>query len=152
MSQVQTRLRNTPADLRAGANSVRRMRRGSAPPPLGRPVHLEGRRVVRHRLSIGVSQTGPEIREILGEVIGQVVGEAVGEVERQARRQASVEGNRRLYVRLRARRSADQVRLTTTGVPRPALTALAALPALTAISSRLLEPTSAPGSPRPRSP
>ena len=45
----------------------------------------------------------------------------------------------------------DEVRLTITGVPRRARSSVAALPSRTAISSRPVEPTSAPGRPTDRS-
>jgi len=54
------------------------------------------------------------------------------------------------YLRFLA--AGDEVRLTTTAVPRRALSMVAALPAFTAISRRLREPTRPPALPRASSP
>src|SRR5882672_4853776 len=91
---------------------------------------------------------GGEVRRLLSAVpfilkgAGWYVTDYPSESRKQALRQARRQGDRQHYLRLRARRSAAaEVRLTTTGVPNPALSTRAALPALTAISNRLLEPT-----------
>src|SRR5260370_26710203 len=61
MPEVSPRLRNAPAHYRARARALRSLRRPDPPAPLGDPVHPEGRRLVRHRLSV----RGPEEGHVL---------------------------------------------------------------------------------------
>src|SRR6266849_9781402 len=57
MPEVSPRLRNAPAHHRARARDLRSLRRPDPPAPLGDPVHPEGRRLVRHRLSVDRKST-----------------------------------------------------------------------------------------------
>src|SRR3989454_3226183 len=156
-------LRDPPAHLSAAADDVRGVRGRGPSPALSSAVHPQGRRLVRHRLSLRGEEEGRRDGEIVG-----------GRWREEDRRDPE-----RHYDRLRARVVVrldeirldeiwlgevwlgevwlgevplDEVRLTITRVPRRARSTAAALPSRTAISRRPLEPTRAPRPPRARSP
>src|SRR2546426_999494 len=151
-------LRDPPAHLSAAADDVRGVRGRGPSPALSGAVHPQGRRLVRHRLSLRGEEEGRRDGEIVG-----------GRWREEDRRDPE-----RHYDRLRARVVVrldeirldevwlgevrleevrlEEVRLTITRVPRRARSTAAALPSRTAISRRPLEPASAPRPPRGRSP
>src|SRR5213594_3023997 len=146
-------LRDPPAHLSSAADDVRGVRGRGPSPALPGAVHPQGRRLVRHRLSLRGEEEGRRDGEIVG-----------GRWREEDRRDPE-----RHYDRLRARIVVrldevwlgevpldevrlDEVRLTITRVPRRARSTAAALPSRTAISRRPLEPASAPRPPRGRSP
>src|SRR5713101_7621411 len=141
-------LRDPPAHLSSAADDVRGVRGRGPSPALSSAVHPQGRRLVRHRLSLRGEEEGRRNGEIVG-----------GRWREEDRRDPE-----RHYDRLRARVVVwlgevrldevrlDEVRLTITRVPRRARSTAAALPSQTAISRRPLEPASAPRPPRGRSP
>src|SRR5437867_133461 len=161
-------LRDPPAHLSSAADDVRGVRGRGPSPALSSAVHPQGRRLVRHRLSLRGEEEGRRDGEIVG-----------GRWREEDRRDPE-----RHYDRLRARVVVrldeirldeiwlgevwlgevwlgevrldevrlDEVRLTITRVPRRARSTAAALPSRTAISRRPLEPASAPRPPRGRSP
>src|SRR3989442_5590320 len=151
-------LRDPPAHLSSAADDVRGVRGRGPSPALSGAVHPQGRRLVRHRLSLRGEEEGRRDGEIVG-----------GRWREEDRRDPE-----RHYDRLRARVVVrldeirldevwlgevrleevrlDEVRLTITRVPRRARSTAAALPSRTATSRRPLEPASAPRPPRGRSP
>src|SRR2546422_2604537 len=151
-------LRDPPAHLSSAADDVRGVRGRGPSPALSGAVHPQGRRLVRHRLSLRGEEEGRRDGEIVG-----------GRWREEDRRDPE-----RHYDRLRARGVVrldairldevwlgevrleevrlEEVRLTITRVPRRARSTAAALPSRTAISRRPLEPASAPRPPRGRSP
>src|SRR5216117_3809680 len=156
-------LRDPPAHLSSAADDVRGVRGRGPSPALSSAVHPQGRRLVRHRLSLRGEEEGRRDGEIVG-----------GRWREEDRRDPE-----RHYDRLRARVVVwlgeirldevwlgevplgevpldevrlDEVRLTITRVPRRARSTAAALPSRTAISRRPLEPASAPRPPRSSSP
>src|SRR2546426_74244 len=151
-------LRDPPAHLSSAADDVRGVRGRGPSPALSGAVHPQGRRLVRHRLSLRGEEEGRRDGEIVG-----------GRWREEDRRDPE-----RHYDRLRARVVVrldeirldevwlgevrleevrlEEVRLTITRVPRRARSTAAALPSRTAISRRPLEPASAPRPPRGRSP
>src|SRR2546427_4646002 len=151
-------LRDPPAHLGSAADDVRGVRGRGPSPALSGAVHPQGRRLVRHRLSLRGEEEGRRDGEIVG-----------GRWREEDRRDPE-----RHYDRLRARVVVrldeirldevwlgevrleevrlEEVRLTITRVPRRARSTAAALPSRTAISRRPLEPASAPRPPRGRSP
>src|ERR1700681_4011858 len=62
MPEVSPRLRSAPAYHRARARDLRSLRRPDPPAPLGGAVHPEGRRLVRHRLSVRGAEEGHVVR------------------------------------------------------------------------------------------
>src|SRR3989454_7231033 len=151
-------LRDPPAHLSSAADDVRGVRGRGPSSALSGAVHPQGRRLVRHRLSLRGEEEGRRDGEIVG-----------GRWREEDRRDPE-----RHYDRLRARVVVrldeirldevwlgevrldevrlEEVRLTITRVPRRARSTAAALPSRTAISRRPLEPASAPRPPRGRSP
>src|SRR5437870_5591706 len=151
-------LRDPPAHLSAAADDVRGVRGRGPSPALSSAVHPQGRRLVRHRLSLRGEEEGRRDGEIVG---GRWREEDRRDPERHYDRLRA-----RVVVRLDEIRLGevwlgevpldevrlDEVRLTITRVPRRARSTAAALPSRTAISRRPLEPASAPRPPRGRSP
>src|SRR3989449_46439 len=166
-------LRDPPAHLSSAADDVRGVRGRGPSPALPGAVHPQGRRLVRHRLSLRGEEEGRRDGEIVG-----------GRWREEDRRDPE-----RHYDRLRARVVVrldeirldevwldevwlgevwlgevwlgevpldevrlDEVRLTITRVPRRARSTAAALASRTAISRRPLQPASAPRPPRGSSP
>src|SRR5256886_11914438 len=156
-------LRDPPAHLSSAADDVRGVRGRGPSPALSSAVHPQGRRVVRHRLSLRGEEEGRRDGEIVG---GRWREEDRRDPERHYDRLRA-----RVVVRLDEIRLGevwlgevwlgevwlgevplDEVRLTITRVPGRARSTAAALPSRTAISRRPLEPASAPRPPRGRSP
>src|SRR5712691_7193692 len=136
-------LRDPPAHLGSAAHDVRGVRRRDPSPALPGALHPQGRRLVRHRLSLRGEEEGRRDGEVVG-----------GRWREEDRRDPEPHYDRpraRVAVRLDEIRL-DEVRLTITRVPRRARSTAAALPSQTAISRRPLEPASAPRPPRGRSP
>src|SRR5437879_9415679 len=158
---ISPALRPPPADLRASAPDLRGLRRRSSPPAPRGAVQSEGRRLVRHRLSLRGEEESPRLGEAGGE---RREGERrEGERREEDRLDLDRHYDRPLDDRVRDRLHApvvvrldvvrlDEVGLTITRVPRRARSTAAALPSRTAISRRPLEPTRAPRPPRARSP
>src|SRR3989475_5222755 len=156
-------LRDPPAHLSSAADDVRGVRGRGPSPALSSAVHPQGRRLVRHRLSLRGEEEGRRDGEIVG---GRWREEDRRDPERHYDRLRA-----RVVVRLDEIRLGevwlgevwlgevpldevrlDEVRLTITRVPGRARSTAAALPSRTAISRRPLEPASAPRPPRGRSP
>src|SRR5712691_343512 len=146
-------LRDPPAHLSSAADDVRGVRGRGPSPALPSAVHPQGRRLVRHRLSLRGEEEGRRDGEIVG---GRWREEDRRDPERHYDRPRA-----RVVVRLGEIRldevrleevRLEEVRLTITRVPRRARSTAAALPSQTAISRRPLEPASAPRPPRGRSP
>src|SRR5947199_2379519 len=161
-------LRDPPAHLSSAADDVRGVRGRGPSPALSSAVHPQGRRLVRHRLSLRGEEEGRRD--------GEIVGGRWREEDRRDPERHSDRLRARVVVRLDEIRldeiwlgeiwlgevwlgevpldevRLDEVRLTITRVPRRARSAAAALPSRTAISRRPLEPASAPRPPRPSSP
>src|SRR6266571_1388811 len=160
-------LRDPPAHLSSAADDVRGVRGRGPSPALSSAVHPQGRRLVRHRLSL----RGEE----------EIVGGRWREEDRRDPERHYDRLRARVVVRLDEIRLGeirlgevwlgevwlgevwlgevpldevrlDEVRLTITRVPGRARSTAAALPSRTAISRRPLEPASAPRPPRGRSP
>src|SRR5439155_10405700 len=141
---------------------LRSLRRRSPSPALPDTVHSEGRRLVRHRLSLGGEEEGPRV----GEAGGERRGEEHREDEHREEDRLDLDRHYddrplddavrdRLRARVVVRADVvrlDEVGLTVTRVPRRARSTVAALPSRTAISRHPLEPTRAPRPPRARSP
>src|SRR3989442_14512976 len=119
MSQMQASVRDPSANLRATPQKVRRLWRRGAPSSVGSAVHPEGWRVVRHRLPVGITEEGVAVREVVGEDDGQARRQAGGQARGEAGREEREHYDFFLAgcTSLAGTAGAEEVRLTTTGVP-----------------------------------